>query len=82
VQGIVTGIGFLGAGSIIRTDRTVHGLTSAASIWIAAALGVLAGAGDYRLTLFLIGLTLVVLRVFRWLEDAWRKAAGKKTTEV
>jgi len=82
IQGVVTGIGFLGAGSIIRTDRTVHGLTSAASIWLAAALGVLAGVGQYRLTLFLIVLTLVVLRALRWAEDAWRKAAGKTTTEA
>jgi putative Mg2+ transporter-C (MgtC) family protein len=48
VQGVVTGVGFLGAGLIFRPERgTVHGLTTAASAWAACAIGVLSGAGDY-----------------------------------
>src|SRR5262245_60561084 len=44
---IVTGIGFLGAGAIIRSGLTVRGLTTAASLWIVAAIGMAAGAGYY-----------------------------------
>ena len=43
---IVTGIGFLGAGAIMRTDAGIHGLTTAATIWVNAAVGVAAGGGD------------------------------------
>src|SRR5690606_40434570 len=46
-QGIMTGIGFLGAGVIIKEGFSVRGLTTAASIWITAAIGVLAGIGFY-----------------------------------
>jgi len=44
-QGVMTGIGFLGAGVIMKEGLSVRGLTTAASIWIIAAIGVLAGAG-------------------------------------
>ncbi len=73
MQGIVTGIGFLGAGTILRGDRTIHGLTSAASIWLAAGLGVLVGCGQYGVAVFLAVLTLAILRVFRVIEDRWRR---------
>ena len=46
-QGIMTGIGFLGAGVIFKEGLTVRGLTTAASIWITAAIGVLMGSGLY-----------------------------------
>src|SRR5438045_7012807 len=46
-QGIMTGIGFLGAGVIIKEGLSVRGLTTAASIWITAAIGILAGIGFY-----------------------------------
>ncbi|MFN8524886.1 MAG: MgtC/SapB family protein [Chloroflexota bacterium] len=56
---IVTGIGFLGAGTIWRTQSAVRGLTTAASIWLAAAIGMLAGTGLYLLAAFtaLLGYT-------------------------
>ncbi len=73
LQGIVTGIGFLGAGSILREGRNIHGLTSAASIWLVAALGALCGVGDYGLAVYATVLTLVILRALRWLEDRWRR---------
>ncbi len=52
VQGIITGIGFLGAGVILRSENghTVHGLTTAASIWLAACLGTACGAGAWLIT--------------------------------
>ena len=67
-QGIMTGIGFLGAGVIVKEGLNVRGLTTAASIWITAAIGVLAGVGLYVPMLFSVILTVAVLSVFRWIE--------------
>jgi putative Mg2+ transporter-C (MgtC) family protein len=69
-QGIMTGIGFLGAGAIIKEGLTVRGLTTAASIWITAAIGVLAGIGFYFPLVVSVVLTLGVLSAFRWVESA------------
>jgi len=67
-QGIMTGIGFLGAGVIVKEGLNVRGLTTAASIWITAGIGVLAGVGLYLPLAFSVILTLAVLSVFRWIE--------------
>jgi len=61
VQGILTGIGFLGAGVIVRHRGTVEGLTTAASIWAAAGLGAGAGLGAWQLVVIGAGLALVLL---------------------
>jgi len=68
-QGVMTGIGFLGAGVIMREGLTVRGLTTAASIWITAAIGILAGAGLYSAVLIGSVITLGVLTVFRKAEN-------------
>jgi len=60
---IVTGVGFLGAGTIWRTSSTVRGLTTAASIWLVAAIGMLAGGGMYLLAVFT---TLCGFATLRW----------------
>jgi putative Mg2+ transporter-C (MgtC) family protein len=65
---IVTGIGFLGAGVIFRTGGSVRGLTTAASIWMVAALGVLAGQGLYWVASFVTVLTWFALRVLKGAE--------------
>ncbi|HUQ25286.1 MAG TPA: MgtC/SapB family protein [Burkholderiales bacterium] len=67
-QGIMTGIGFLGAGVIIKEGLSVRGLTTAASIWITAAIGILAGVGFYAPLVMAVALTLGVLSLFRWIE--------------
>ncbi len=67
-QGIMTGIGFLGAGVIMKEGFSVRGLTTAASIWITAAIGVLAGIGFYFPLALSTLLTLGVLSTFRWIE--------------
>jgi putative Mg2+ transporter-C (MgtC) family protein len=67
-QGIMTGIGFLGAGVIIKEGMSVRGLTTAASIWVTAAIGVLIGIGFYFAAGIATVLTLGVLSVFRWIE--------------
>jgi putative Mg2+ transporter-C (MgtC) family protein len=69
-QGIMTGIGFLGAGVIFKEGLTVRGLTTAASIWITAAIGILMGAGLYFTGTLATLLTLGVLAGFRWIEQA------------
>jgi putative Mg2+ transporter-C (MgtC) family protein len=67
-QGIMTGIGFLGAGVIIKEGHFVRGLTTAASIWITAAIGILAGVGFYFPLAIAVFLTLGTLSFFRWIE--------------
>jgi putative Mg2+ transporter-C (MgtC) family protein len=68
-QGIMTGIGFLGAGVIFKEGLTVRGLTTAASIWITAAIGILAGIGFYFPLAVTTVLTLLTLSLFRWIES-------------
>lgn len=69
VQGIMTGIGFLGAGTIMQHGLSVRGLTTAASIWVTAAIGVLVGIGFAFPALVATVLTLGTLSVFRWVES-------------
>lgn len=76
IQGIVTGVGFLGAGVIVHRgsdDSAIEGLTTAASIWLSAALGVGCGLGLWFETLFGAGAALLVLVVGRPLVDWLRK---------
>ena len=67
-QGIMTGIGFLGAGVIFKEGLTVRGLTTAASIWTTAAIGILMGIGEYVPGAVATVLALGVLSVFRQIE--------------
>jgi putative Mg2+ transporter-C (MgtC) family protein len=68
-QGIMTGIGFLGAGVIIRDGLTVRGLTTAASIWATAAIGILAGVGLWAPAAIATLLAIGILSVFRKIEE-------------
>ena len=69
---IVTGVGFLGAGAIIQDRGQIHGLTTAATIWLVAALGMGVGAGRYGLVLAVTATTLAILFLFppveRWID--------------
>jgi putative Mg2+ transporter-C (MgtC) family protein len=67
---IVTGIGFLGAGAIMRTDSGIHGRTTAATVWVNAALGIAVGAGRYHLAFIGAGVTLAVLLILHPMEVA------------
>jgi putative Mg2+ transporter-C (MgtC) family protein len=67
-QGIMTGIGFLGAGVIFKEGLTVRGLTTAASIWITAAIGILVGIGFWYAAILGAVATLIVLALFRFIE--------------
>src|ERR1700694_1580370 len=65
---IVTGVGFLGAGAIMRQGSDVHGLTTAASIWVAASLGMAVGFGYYIIAVFTTFLVIVMLVAIRPVE--------------
>jgi putative Mg2+ transporter-C (MgtC) family protein len=68
ISGVITGVGFIGGGTILRESK-VRGLTSAAAIWISAALGITAGCGLWILSLISSLITWVILRfVDKWEE--------------
>ncbi len=67
-QGIMTGIGFLGAGVIMREKLTIRGLTTAASIWMTAAIGILIGMGFFSAGFFATFMTLIILGAFGVIE--------------
>jgi putative Mg2+ transporter-C (MgtC) family protein len=74
---IVTGIGFLGAGAIMREGLTVTGLTTASSIWVTSALGMAVGAGEYHLSIFGTAIVLMVLTLFGFVQpliERYKKA--------
>jgi putative Mg2+ transporter-C (MgtC) family protein len=70
IQGIMAGIGFLGGGVILRDDshQSVHGLTTAASVWVVASLGIACGAGQWLTALMALALTFIVLIVLGRIE--------------
>ncbi len=61
--GVITGIGFLGAGTIVKSKDFVRGLTTAASIWVVSAIGITVGLGEYDIALTLTALVLVALYI-------------------
>ncbi len=73
-QGVLTGIGFLGAGVIFKEGVSVQGLTTAASIWLTAAVGLLFGVGLFGPGALVTVVALLTLVVFRWVENRvpWR----------
>jgi putative Mg2+ transporter-C (MgtC) family protein len=73
---IVTGIGFLGGGAILRYRDTVHGMTTAATIWVNAAIGIACGVAQYQLAIATTALTLVVLVVLPPIEIYFERRAG------
>ncbi len=66
---IVTGVGFLGAGAILRAGDRVTGLTTAAGIWVVAAIGLLAGAGFVILAVGGTVLVLLIVNILSWIYD-------------
>src|SRR6266496_1067617 len=66
---IVVGIGFLGGGAILKYGASIRGLTTAASLWVTAAVGTAVGVGALLLGTATTGITLLALVVFRWLRE-------------
>jgi putative Mg2+ transporter-C (MgtC) family protein len=82
IQGMIAGIGFLGGGVILHKDgRDVKGLTTAATIWVAAALGVACGIGRWPIALGAVTIALIVLVVGRGLESALHKGQSPAPAE-
>ena len=80
---IVTGIGFLGAGAIMRTGAGIRGLTTASMIWVNAAIGVAVGGGEYHLAIIATVVTVLVLvlldPVESWMERRRTKAGSQQS---
>lgn len=68
---VISGMGFLGAGTIIKEGNTVKGLTTAAGLWAVACLGLVIGAGYYLMALFAALVMLITLKTFSQLEDKY-----------
>jgi putative Mg2+ transporter-C (MgtC) family protein len=82
---IVTGIGFLGAGAILRQGLTIRGLTTAAGLWVTAAIGMSVGAGFYSAALITTGIVLFGLGPLRWAEGyivARRRTGGRLEVDL
>ncbi len=79
---IVVGIGFLGAGVILEEHGRIVGLTTAATIWIAAAIGMGAGAGEFVLAAITAGLVMVVLLLFTRIEEYLEISSEQRTYEI
>jgi putative Mg2+ transporter-C (MgtC) family protein len=81
IQGILTGIGFLGAGVIIRSEQhhvRVRGLTSAACTWLTACIGIVCGAGQWRIVTVAVAISFVVLLTGGPVERALHRLIGGK----
>ena len=78
IQGVITGVGFIGAGVIFHhaTNGKVHGLTTAASIWVTAALGVLCGLAAWKLLVVAVAGVLFLLLAGGSIEKWCQKALG------
>ena len=79
IQGIVTGIGFIGAGSILKLSeqREIKGLTTAAGLWMTAAIGIAVGLGALGVALIATLMTVIVLAVVGAIEARAERLAGK-----
>lgn len=85
IQGIIGGIGFLGAGAIIQGGREVTGLTTGASIWVAGAIGIASGIGflDFAvlLTVIVVVIVYIIGRVEGWMMDTVEETTGADRPE-
>ena len=75
---IVTGIGFIGAGTVLRNGPMVFGLTTAATLWIAASIGMACGAGMFDIAIFSTVLSVAVLTLIRIFERQFLPSSGKQ----
>lgn len=84
IQGVVTGIGFLGAGAILKLEqqKVIKGLTTAAGIWMTAAIGVAVGLGSLGVAIISTVLALIVLALLGSLEFAWDRKRKKKVANA
>ncbi|VCU70351.1 putative Mg(2+) transport ATPase [Pigmentiphaga humi] len=83
LQGVISGIGFLGAGAILKAhDREIHGLTTAASIWLTAAIGIAAGMGREMTAILSTVFALVILALVRRITHARQAGTTRRRVIV
>lgn len=70
-QGIITGIGFLGAGMIFNEKSKIKGLTTAAGVWVASGIGIAVGFGLYEISAFVTLLILLTFTTFKHIQDGF-----------
>ena len=82
IQGVMTGIGFLGAGAILKGPdaRQAHGLTTAATVWVTAALGIACALATWAIVFIGVGLTLIVLVVLHPIDMWFDKRRGDQAS--
>jgi len=68
---IITGIGFIGGGTVLRHGGSVYGLTTAASLWIAASIGMAAGTGDFAIATIATALSVIILVAFKKIQNVF-----------
>ena len=80
IQGVMAGISFIGAGVILRDTkaRTVEGLTTAATVWVTAALGIACGLGRWDVVVVGVTIALILLVAVAWVETLVSKAGGSQ----
>lgn len=78
IQGIVTGIGFIGAGTILKRETQIEGLTTSAGLWTTCAIGVVIGLGELGIALISAVIALIVLTVVRWVEERYVDSASDR----
>lgn len=78
IQGVVTGIGFLGAGAIIQGGRDVKGLATGAGIWVAGGIGLACGGGYFVIAGIVTVFTLITLSVVGWIERRFLKGSASR----
>ena len=79
---VVVGVGFLGGGAILKYGASIRGLTTAASMWVTAAVGLAVGVGYYWAAVAITVATLISLVVFRWLREWIRRNFARHTETV
>ena len=79
---IITGIGFLGAGAIFKEGTTIKGTTTAATIWISAAIGMSIGMAQYEFAFLSVGIALIVLLGFTWFQNIIDKTNSNRTYKI
>ncbi len=79
---IVTGIGFIGAGIIFKGKNNVHGLTTAATVWMSAAIGMAVGTGDYNLAVAATIVVWIILVILQWVETMLNRISETMTYKV
>jgi putative Mg2+ transporter-C (MgtC) family protein len=79
---VVTGVGFLGAGAIFHAKNSTIGFTTAASIWLVAAVGMAAGSGNYFIAIFSAIAAVIILSALAPLSDWIAENAKKRSTEM